>query len=485
MELKRKALSGVIWSATQIWGQYIFSFILFAILARLLSPGDFGLITIASIVLELVQILVIDGIAVFIIQRSRIEPHHLDTAFWMNLFLGIMLFAVIFSTSEVMGTLFNEEYLPKILRWLSIVVPIYSLGSIHEALLKRDLNFRILTFRTLFASLFSGIIAVLLAFLDFGVWSLVSYQLINCVLLTLFLWFRSAWKPGLKLSSNAFNEIFRFSSNVLGLRSVEFISRRLNDVLIGIFLGTTALGYYNIAYRLLSSMTILTVSVIGQTALPIFAKNQDDPIHLRQSFKKIASYIAFLCLPLFVSLSILSPKLILFVFGYKWSESIPIMQILAFSGIAYSISFILNSFFIAIGKPGSEFLIFTASNIFHAILFILFKDLGLLAATTIFTISRFIPIVIRLLFFRELLPLNTREHISIYFEPLLSTSILALSLIGMQIFFDMKPIPSSLEIIIVSLTGFIIYILSVKVIAPEIFIEVNKLLKLSLKKWFN
>jgi PST family polysaccharide transporter len=178
MNIKQKAIQGVVWSVIQNWGSQAGSLIVFLILARLLTPEAFGLVALANVFLAFMQIFLEQGFTQALIQRQELEPEHLDTAFWTNFFSGILLTIIGFAFASSVANIFNQPKLIPILQCFSGLFVINSLSHVHQAILSRELAFKIMAVRTLIGILIGGIVGVVMAVSGFGVWSLVSQQVV-------------------------------------------------------------------------------------------------------------------------------------------------------------------------------------------------------------------------------------------------------------------------------------------------------------------
>ncbi|BAQ61793.1 lipopolysaccharide biosynthesis protein WzxC [Geminocystis sp. NIES-3708] len=179
---------GFLWSVIQNWGSQTGSFIVFLILARLLTPQDFGLLSLANIFLAFMNIFLEQGFTSALIQREKLESEHLNTAFCTQLIAGISLTFISFFLAENIATLFHQPRLTVIIKCFSFLFIIDSFGLVFQAILKRDLNFKILAVRSLIAIIISGFLAITFAFLGFGVWSLVIQQFAYESVIVIFMW---------------------------------------------------------------------------------------------------------------------------------------------------------------------------------------------------------------------------------------------------------------------------------------------------------
>jgi len=379
MNLRQKAVKGFVWSAIQSWGRQAIALIVFSILARLVAPEAFGLIALAQVFLAFTQVFLDQGFTEAIVQRHDIEPEHLDTAFWINLVIGLLLTVFGIAGAGLVADLFNQPQLTPIIRWLSPSFLIFALSAVQEAIFTRNLAFKALAVRSLIAVVAGGLVGVAMAFRGYGVWSLVGQQLVNGLVQVLVLWWASDWRPGFKVSARHFRELFSFGINLVGVRILDFINSRADDFLIGYFLGPVALGYYSTAYRLFMIVIQLLTNVTNQVATPAFSRLQQEPERLRQAFYTVTQLTSFISFPAFLGLAALAPELIRVLFGEQWFQSIPVMQILAFLGVFASLYYFNASVMIAMGKPFWKVMLSFINGVANAVAFAIVVRWGIVA----------------------------------------------------------------------------------------------------------
>ena len=203
MNLRQKAAKGVAWSAIENLGTQAIYFVVFLVLARLLQPEEFGLVSLAGVFISFMMVFADQGLSDAIVQRQDLEPEHLDTAFWINLGICALLAIFTFAAAGSVSSFFHQPQLKPIIAWLSLSFLFNGFSSVQQSLLRRQLAFRALAVRSLVATFASGIVGVVMALMGFGVWSLVAQQLINRVLAILGLWWASDWRPGCQAFSRA------------------------------------------------------------------------------------------------------------------------------------------------------------------------------------------------------------------------------------------------------------------------------------------
>ncbi len=424
MNIKLKTVHGVLWSALESWGQRLISAAVFFALARLLEPEAFGLVALSSVFLDFLQLFIDQGFSQAIVQRKEIEEEHLNTAFWVSLSVSGIITVCMISIAGSIAHLMNEPLLKPVIRWLSVGFILAGFSKVQEAILIRNLDFKSLSARSLTATFLSGIVGIAAAIGGLGVWSLVLKSITHSCVRLLMLWHIARWRPGLKISLKHFRELFSFGANVIGLQCLNFFYRRADDFLIGYYLGTTALGTYSIAYRLLLLLTESLMGIIQRVSVPAFSRMQNDINKLRKFFSKLIHIISLFSFPIFSSVALTSPEIVNVFFGEQWQDSISVMRWLAILGIIHSLTYLNSTLIVAIGKPGLALkirLIETAANI--AVFFLVFNK-GIVAVSQGFVAMALLTAPISIYISCVFLRMSRKEMIKQYISPLLVSSIL-------------------------------------------------------------
>jgi PST family polysaccharide transporter len=476
MSLKEKALKGVIWSVIESWGGRVISMAVFFLLARLLGPESFGLIALASVFLAFIKVFLDQGFSQAIVQRQEIEPEHLDTAFWTNVGISILLSLISVLSAPLFAYLYKQPELIPILRWLSLSFVFGGLSGIQSAILQRQLAFKALAIRSLIATVIGGIVGITMAFLGYGVWSLVGQQLVNSFVQVLALWWVSDWRPGVKFSLVHAKELFAFGINIFAFNIINFFNRRSDDLLIGYFLGPVALGYYSVAYRLLRIMTQTLISTTTKVTLPVFSKLQAEPERLRNAFYNATQMASLIAIPMFLAVSVLAPEIVKVVFGEQWTPSIRVMQILALIGPLHMILFYNSSVIMAMGKPAWRIWIQLINTVCNVICFVVVVRWGIVAIAAAYVIRGYLLSPISLLAIKKLARINLIHYLRLYFVPLAASLVMVGSMLSIKYFLQ-SLIDIRLLIAVTSLLGIFIYVLSILIISRKTFNEIVNLAK--------
>lgn len=337
MNLLEEASVGIKWLSIARFSKQAFQFITLIILARLLNPDDFGLMASAMVVIGLLNILRDMGLSAAIIQRKSVNDSLLSTLFWLSLIIGIFAATCLIIISHFIAEFYKTPPLEFILQVLSIGFLISSLTLIHQALLEKELKFNLLAKIEIFATLFGAVVGILLAFNNFGVWSLVFQNLVNISIVSLFLWFNSSFRPKLHFKFYEVKKVANYSVNLAGFNVVNYFVRNSDYVLIQKYLGENLLGFYNLAYRIMLYPLQNITTVISRVMFPVYSKLQDDNEKFRSSYIELTNLIALVTFPLMLWVMAVSDIFIISLFGSKWESVIPLLIILAPIGMIQSV----------------------------------------------------------------------------------------------------------------------------------------------------
>lgn len=335
MSLKQKTVSGLIWSFVDtIAGQGI-TFVVGIILARLLSPREFGLIGMLTVFIAVSQSFIDSGFSNALIRKKNCSNADYSTVFYFNLAVGILFFLLLyFSASEISG-FFNEPELKPILKVMGIVLIIDSLTIIQRTILTKRIDFKLQARISVIASIGSGVVAIAMAFYGFGVWALVAQRIFKQGLNSLFLWMWNRWKPLLVFSVKSFKELFGFGSKLLLSGLIDTIYRNVYYLIIGKFFSAQELGFYTKANEFKNLPSQNLNSIIGRVTYPILSTLQDDIPRLRNNYQKLIRSVMFITFILMLGMAATAEPMIHTLIGAKWEPAIFYLQMLCFVGMMY------------------------------------------------------------------------------------------------------------------------------------------------------
>lgn len=328
--IKDSVISSTKWTAFEKIGVQGVQFILGIVMARLLTPEDYGVVGMLSVFLVISTAFVDSGFSTALIRKQEYKEIDYSTVFFFNLFVAVLVYLLLFFTAPVIAKFFNMPILCAVLRVQAISLIINALSVVQVAKLTRSLDFKALALRTMYSNIISGICGVGLAYCGIGVWALVWQVLIQSIINYGFLVIRYRWRPTTGFSIDSFKELGSYGSRLLASSLLHTIYTQLTSFIIGKFFSAKTLGYYNRALQTVNLPMQLFNGIIGKTTFPIFAKVQDDQERLIRVYRKYIKMSSMCMFFAYALLFALSKPLILFLLTDKWSDSIIYLQLLCF-----------------------------------------------------------------------------------------------------------------------------------------------------------
>ena len=348
--LKERTIKNLTWSFGTRFFQQITQFAITAILARLLSPDIFGLLGMVTVFTGFATIFGELGISAALIQKEECSDKHYSTAFFLNVGSGILLSIFFILLSPLIANFYNKPQLKLIVTVLSVNFVITSFSIVQKAIYQKMMNFKILTLAESLSVVASGIVGITLALRGYGVWSLVFQMITLTFVTTLLLWIFSPLRFKFAFSKQALKDIINFSMNVTGFNLINYFARNVDYLLIGKFLGTEALGYYTLAYKLMLYPLQNISSVISRVMFPAFSYIQHDLEKVRKNYLKMIKAISLVTFPAMLGLIAICPEFVYVIFGPKWENSIILIRILSICGMFQSIGTTVGVIILSLGK---------------------------------------------------------------------------------------------------------------------------------------
>lgn len=323
--------------------------------ARLLEPEDFGLLGLAFTITTFLDLLNDFGLTtayVYFTRRDSDNPATADTAFTLNMIVGVALTALTVAVAPLAAAFYDESQLTLILVVLASNYLIVSVGAIHDGRLRARLDFKRRFVAELGRSTTKGIVTIALAATGFGVWSLVLGQVVGVCASSLLFVLLERWRPRLRLDRALAGAMARYGWQLVALGFIGLAAANVDFVFVGRRLGTEALGFYTLAFRLPSLAIKGTSSMVGQVAFSAYAKVADDLPTLRRAVLVSLRTLAAYTIPISLGMAVVAPELVVVLFGEKWETTGSLLRILALHSLLTSVMFSAGDAYKAIGRPG-------------------------------------------------------------------------------------------------------------------------------------
>ncbi len=333
--IKTKTVNGLFWSAVDGFASQGVQFLVGIILARLLTPNEFGLIGMLTIFIALSQSFIDSGFSNALIRKQNCTQIDYSTVFHFSFVISIIVYLILFLFSSSIALFFKEPQLEILLNVLGLGIIFNAIGSIHRTILIKDINFKLQTRVSIVASTLSGIIAVTMAYNDFGVWSLVALTLFRFGFTSLFLWVWGKWMPSFVFSRESFRQLFSFGSKLLISGLIFTASRNVYYLIIGKYFSAIDLGYFTRAEQFQALPSQQLTGIFGRVTYPILSTMQNDVYKLKNAYRQIIKSTMLVVFVLMLGLAAVAKPMILALIGSQWLPSVIYLQMLCFVGMLY------------------------------------------------------------------------------------------------------------------------------------------------------
>ncbi len=322
-----------------------------AVLARLLTPEEFGVIGFATVVITYLTVMRDLGLGGALIQRRDDIEDAADTVFWINIALGAVLSGITVAIAPWIAGYFEEPQVTSLLRVLGLTFLLQSLGTTHLVRLQRELAFARKVIPDVGQAAVRGIVSIAAAAAGFGAWSLVAGQLAGVATSAALAWVVMPWRPRLRFARRLVRPLTRFGAPLLGVDVIHTVAGNLDYLIVGKVLGASALGVYTLAYRLPELLLLGVVAVLNRAVFPAFATVQDDPERLRRGFLQSIRYVQIVIVPIGLGMILAADPIVRVTLGDQWLEAIPVMRILAGFALVSSSMVADGDVYKAVGRP--------------------------------------------------------------------------------------------------------------------------------------
>lgn len=331
--IKQRFVSGVLWESIGRFSALGIQFLVTIIIARAILPSDFGTIGLLTVFIALGQILLDSGFSQALIQKKDANEIDFSSVFFLNMVVGLIIYGLLFFASPYIASFYKIPDLTLYARVLFLIIPINSLGLIQNVIIQKELDFRKTATANFTSALVSGIVGISLAYNGYGVWALVTQQLLIHTIRTLLYIIQRRWVPKMMLSYNVVKEMFSFSMNLMFHSIVNVTMKNIYVLIIGKFFPISQVGYYDQANKLQEISASTISEIVMKVSFPALVQKKDDLAFLKLAYAKIFATTIFLIAPMMVLLMCVAEPLFRFLFTDKWLPAIPYFRILCVYGM--------------------------------------------------------------------------------------------------------------------------------------------------------
>ena len=389
-DLDSKIRAGVAWSGLAQMGAQLVALVVSVILTRLLSPQDFGLLGMVLVFTNFASVFADMGFGVALVQKLDVTQHHKNAVFWISIVIGAVLTLIMAAAAPYIASFYNVPEVQPLAVAISLIFFINAFATVKVALLQKAMDFRKIAAAQLTSTVISGLVALYLAFSGFGVWSLVAMYIASAIVNVAVLWTITPWRPDFSLQWHALKDLTKFTLNLLGFSVFNYWTRNGDNLLVGRFVGSAALGIYARSYQILLLPVSQVSGVITNVMFPAFSAIQKDVERVKDMYLKSISIISLVTFPLTLGLLVVSQSFVLALFGDKWAEMIPILQVFCLLGLIQSIGTTVGWIYQSQGRTDIMFRWGLVSGSIFIISFIVGLRWGALGVAVAYTVANFL-----------------------------------------------------------------------------------------------
>jgi O-antigen/teichoic acid export membrane protein len=431
-DLKHKTAKSILWTVVRIGSDYLFAFVVFAVLARELGPEAFGVFALAAAFAEVVRVLPAAGLT-SALQRAREVPREMaDTIFWASLGVAVVGAAGLALTAGPLAAAVGEPAVAPLLVALGLTLPISAAGGTHIGLMLREFGHRAMATRSVVSNVLGGAAGLAAAWAGWGAWSLVAQRAVTELAGTAMAWQAYPWLPGRAFSPRVLRELAGYSFSMTYAQVLFVILVRVQDVIIGRFIGTAAVGVYRTAWRTVDLIGQGVITPFAQVALPTLGRLQDDLPAFRKAYLRITSVCAVVAFPAVVGFAVLAPDIIPVIFGRRWIASGPVAQVLGFMALPFTLNRFAAPALATLGRSATLAKISTFQLLLTIALSLAAAPYGLTAMAGAYVLRSYLVLPLQLRVFKRYSGLAYGRLLGSIAPPLVTSVLMATALAALD-----------------------------------------------------
>lgn len=362
-----------------VGGSQGLSFVIYAVLTRILGPGEYGIFSLSLAITAVANVVLLEGFSDALIQRETVTEDDLSTAFWTNLALGVGIAAALCLLSPWIASAFGAPELSPVVRGMAALCVLRALVSVHSALCRRELKMSLFAARAITGYVLGGAVGIALAALGWGVWSLVLLQLSQALVILVVMWTTIRWRPRLRFSTSSFADMARFTRHFIPASILNSVNDKVDNVLIGLFLDVTAVGYYALALKVIQTVGLLTMAPLQAVMMPVLARIATQRQEFAHGYTRLVTASAAAWMPAAVALGVVAPVLVPLAFGSQWVGAVPVLQAMCFAGATVPLWFFTGQALGALGRPELYVVVTVAQLVIASVAFVVATQFGIVA----------------------------------------------------------------------------------------------------------
>ena len=424
---KNLVVKSFIWKLLERFSIQFVSLAITLVLARILGPEDYGLVSIITVFVNLSYVIIDGGLNTALIQKKHADNKDFSTIFWSSIILSILLYLLLFLLTPLIADYYSNESIITVLRVFSIIIFFETINSIQRAYIARNMLFNKLFYSSIISTIMAGIVGIYMAVNGYGVWALVALQLVSVIITSIILWFIVKWRPIFYFSFNRFKSLFNYGWKIFGINFLTTLYLNIRVLIIGKVYSPSTLAFFERGHSL-TGLIMQNVNSSLQTVLfPALSNKQDNMIEVKNMVRRSSSLSSFFIFPMLVGLIVVAEPLVILILSEKWLPAVPFIQIFSLAYMLFPMQVANMEAIKAIGKSGVSLKIEILKKVietFILIVSVIINEYGLAWGVVIFNI---ICLFINLYPSVKYLNYGFKEQIKDIAHPLISSVIMGVS----------------------------------------------------------
>ncbi|MDG4518886.1 lipopolysaccharide biosynthesis protein [Streptococcus suis] len=325
---RNDVVKGLFWTLSERFMSQLVSVIVTIILTRLIAPSDYGVISVVTVIIAILNVFMTSGFSASLIQQDNVDDLDYSTVFYFSIVLGLFIYTLVYICAPYLANFYKLPQLDSVLKVLALKIPLSALNSVQQAYVSRNMLFQKFFISTVLATLVSGIIGVTMAYSNFGVWSLVVQDLSNVITITLVLWFSVGWRPTYQFSLFRLKKLFGFGVKIFFQTLFNTVYANIRSLLIGGFYSATDLAYYTKGNQYPNLIVTNVDTAVSKTMFPVMSREQDDFDRVKSLTRRTAQTSSYIMSPILVGFIVCAEPIVSIVMTDKWLAAVPYIRII-------------------------------------------------------------------------------------------------------------------------------------------------------------
>ncbi|MCY7211416.1 lipopolysaccharide biosynthesis protein [Streptococcus sp. IsoGale021] len=325
---KKNVIKGLFWTLSERFMSQIVSVIVTVILTRLLAPEDYGVVSVVTVIITILNVFMTSGFSASLIQQEDVEQIDYSTVLYFSILLGFLLYIGVVAISPMLATFYSLPQLELVLKILALKIPLSALNSVQQAYVSRNMLFKKFFISTVTATIVSGGIGVIMAYTNFGVWALVAQDLSNVITISVVLWFSVGWRPTFQFSFTRLKILFDFGVKIFVQTLFNTIYANIRSLLIGGFYSPTDLAYYTKGNQYPNLIVTNVDTAVSKTMFPVMSREQEDLTRIKLLARRTAQVSSYIMSPILVGFFVCAEQIVSVVMTNKWLPAVPYIRII-------------------------------------------------------------------------------------------------------------------------------------------------------------